>query len=184
MRVIPQEHSNTAKWLHWLVAELIAVVFPLGLVMADMPRGELKGLMIDTHELLGVAVFVFAVVRLARRAIAGSPEPTGGSALERTIASAMHTALYILLLALPLIGWALVSAGGHQIELGPIALPALIGPNEELKEVLEELHELAAWFLVGLAVLHAAAAVKHHVFDHDDTLVRMLPWRRTAVSGQ
>lgn len=180
MRTSPQEYTASAKLMHWLGAILIFVVFPLGLIMEELPRGALKGLVIDTHEAIGVAVFLVAALRLVRRGISGSPAPVAGTPLERLAAGVVHVGAYLLLLAIPLVGWAMVSAGGHTVDLGLFSLPSLVAPNEELKEVLGEVHEVLAWGLLGLVAVHVAAALKHHWFDHDQTLVRMLPNRRAA----
>ena len=66
-------------------------------------------------------------------------------------------------------------------ELGVVTIPAPIGKNEALKEILSEVHELLAFGFLGLIAVHMAAALKHHFVDRDLTLVRILP-QRTAHS--
>ena len=84
----------------------------------------------------------------------------------------------MLFFAVPLIGWAYSSAKGFPIVwFGVLPLPDLVGKNEELAQVLREVHELSAFALVGLALLHIAAALKHQFIDRDNLLARMRPGR-------
>ena len=102
---------------------------------------------------------------------------------QERIASLTHLALYALLLAMPLSGWILNSASGFPLQwFGLFNLPAITGKDHDLHELTEELHELLFWSLVSLALVHAAAAFYHHLFQHDATLARMLPrgWLRAG----
>lgn len=166
--------------LHWLMLLLLAAVY------ASMELEDLVGEGSATHEametwhyMLGISVLALAAIRLAVH-FAGpvpaiSPAP---SRWQHTMARLMHMALYIFMLAMPLLGWALLSAEGEPIPFFGLQLPALFDPSESLAESIEELHEAGAtvgYFLIGL---HSAAALYHHYFLHDDTLRRMLPkWR-------
>lgn len=90
----------------------------------------------------------------------------------------MHLALYVFMLAMPLLGWLLLSAEGEPVPFFGLELPALVGPDPALADSVEELHETigtVGYYLVGL---HAAAALFHHYFQRDNTLLRMLPQRR------
>jgi cytochrome b561 len=97
--------------------------------------------------------------------------------LLRWAAHAGHTALYLLLVALPLEGWALTSAHGITLSLlGAVHLPALIGADSELADTLQDYHVLGAWFLLGFVLMHAAAAMWHHYVRRDAVLAAMAPW--------
>jgi cytochrome b561 len=96
---------------------------------------------------------------------------------QRRAASASHVLLYILFFAAPLSGWLFSSAAGFPtVYLGLVQLPDLIAKDQELADVLKVVHRAATWSLGALAVVHAAAAVKHHVIDRDDVLARMIPF--------
>ena len=87
----------------------------------------------------------------------------------------MHIALYLLMMAMPIAGWLILSAEGKDIPFFGMEFPALIPENEALGETIEEAHKLAGkvgYFLIGL---HAAAALAHHYIQRDNTLSRMLP---------
>jgi cytochrome b561 len=86
-------------------------------------------------------------------------------------------ALYALLVAMPIVGWMLLSARGKPILWFDLPLPALVAPSRSMGKTLKEIHEAiatAGYFLVGM---HAAAALFHHYFIRDNTLRRMLPRR-------
>jgi cytochrome b561 len=98
---------------------------------------------------------------------------------QRIAAAAGHGLLYLLLLAQPISGWIMSSAGGYPVSLfGLVDVPALVGENHDLHESLEEVHEVLFYALAAVAVLHALAALYHHFFMKDDTLRRMLPFAR------
>ena len=58
---------------------------------------------------------------------------------------------------------------------GLVTLPDFIEPNKAAFELLRDWHHFMAWTLATIAVIHLAAALKHHFFDRDDVLRRMLP---------
>jgi cytochrome b561 len=99
----------------------------------------------------------------------------------RAASAAAHGLLYLLLAAVPLLGWAATSAAGKPVALlGIVPLPALVGVDDGLADFLGDAHGFVAWTLVALAGLHAAAALWHHLVQRDGVLVAMLPSRRDA----
>ena len=118
-------------------------------------------------------------LRIAFRAV--GPAPAILPALpgwQVLAAKLMHLALYLLMIVQPILGWLILSAEGDPIPFFGVQLPSLIGADKELVEVFEEIHETSGtvgYYLIGL---HAAAALFHHYFKRDNTLVRMLPGKR------
>ena len=102
-------------------------------------------------------------------------------AWQRAAAHATHWVLYALMLAVPFCGWLYSSASGYPVVYLKLwQLPDLVAKNAHLAgEHLVAAHAFLAWTLFYLVLLHAAAALKHHFFDRDATLRRMLAWRRT-----
>ena len=104
-------------------------------------------------------------------------------AWERTLAHFSHAGLYVLLIALPLSGWAVVSASPLNIPTvlyGIVPLPHLpvladLADKKAAEDVLKSVHAFAGWMLVVLLAGHIGAALRHHFRLHDDVLVRMLP---------
>lgn len=172
-------YDALAQLLHWLVAALIVVQFVLANRAEDLPTGLAKFAVLAQHKSFGITILALAVIRLAWRfASPPPPLPAGMRPLQRVAAQVSHAALYFLLFAMPLSGWAMSSAANYPVSwFGMLQLPDFVAPSEALHEALEELHEVMARILLALALLHTAAAFKHHFIDKDGLLWRMVPWR-------
>lgn len=161
--------------LHWLTLLLLAAVYACIELRGNFPRGSAirEGLK-EWHYALGLLVFALLWLRLALRW--RGPLPANElSGWQHWLAAGVHALLYLFMAAMPLLGWALVSAEGKLPEWFGVALPALLAPDPVLVEQLEEVHEtlgVAGYWLIGL---HAAAALFHHYWLRDATLRRMLP---------
>jgi cytochrome b561 len=96
---------------------------------------------------------------------------------QRMTAHAAHGLLYLLMMAVPLTGWLMSSAKGFQtVYFGMLPIPDLLAKNIELGKTLGALHEWLNYLMMALVAVHAAAALKHHLIDRDDILIRMAPW--------
>ena len=168
-----------SQLLHWTIVLLILGQGTVGLLMTEMRNSPDKIQVYALHKSFGLTILALVVLRLLWRWYAGTPRPVVGMPQwQERIASLTHWALYALLFAIPLSGWVLNSAAGFPLQwFGLFNLPAITGKDHGLHELAEELHELLFWTLVSLALLHAAAAFYHHLFQHDATLARMLPRR-------
>lgn len=171
-------YTRTAISLHWLMALLVFVTFPVGLVMHEMALSPNKLRMMSYHKWLGVTVFILVMLRLVWRAMhKPAPLEIAMPQWQRMAAQAVHVLLYILLFAIPLSGWLMSSAKGFQtVYLGMLPLPDLLAKDKVLGDVLGAFHEVLNVTLLVLVVSHIAAALKHHFIDHDSTLVRMIPF--------
>ncbi len=170
-------YTRTAIALHWAVALLIFVAFPLGLYMQDLPLTPQKLKLYAFHKWIGVTVFMLAAARLAwRLAHPAPPLPPHLPAWERRAAAGVQAALYGLMLAVPLSGWLMSSAKGvPTVWLGLLRLPDLLPRDEALGEVLRWVHLGLNLTLATLVAVHVGAALKHRFVDRDDVLRRMLP---------
>jgi cytochrome b561 len=171
-------YTRTAITLHWLMALLVFVTFPVGLVMSEMALSPNKLRLLSYHKWLGVTVFILVMVRLVWRA-SHKPAPLLATMphWQRVAANAVHVLLYVLLFAIPLSGWLMSSAKGFQtVYLGLLPLPDLLSKDKVLGDALAALHEVLNITLLVLVVAHVAAAVKHQFVDRDGTLARMLPF--------
>jgi cytochrome b561 len=173
-------YSRTAITLHWLIALLIFAAFPLGLYMHDLSLSPFKLKLYSYHKWIGVTVFLLATIRLSWRFNHRPPAmPSTMQRWEQTAAHATHHLFYFLLFVIPLSGWLMSSAKGFQtVWFGVLPLPDLVGKNKELATVLETLHSILNYTLLGLIIAHIGAAFKHHFFARDDILTRMLPFLR------
>ena len=183
--------------LHWFIAIGIVAQYLLA-EAAEETEGAVAGPLSATgiHAALGMAILALAVLRIAWRLVERPPErPLAMKAYEIALARAAHATFYVLLFAIPLSGWALASASEQSLSFfGWFDLPQFrpvtqlplpgIEAGTLSKDQLEELHEVLFNILVGLAVLHIAAALKHRFIDRDNVLRSMLPWggpRATTV---
>ena len=178
-------YTGVAILLHWAIALLVVMNIALGFRM-----GQLKGLeqfqLFQLHKSIGITIFLLTIARIAWR-LTHRPPPYGPALKpwERTLATLTHGVFYVLMVALPLSGWIIVSASKYNIptllygavpwpHIAPIhgaAMPA----RERIAEVGIGTHELLAFTMLALVVLHVLAALKHQFLDGDDTLWRMTP---------
>jgi len=180
--------SNTygavAKFLHWSIVILIIAQYFLAEAADELPDGLAKLETITRHKSVGMLVLLLALARIAwKLANRGLPPPVPMPAPQRIAAAAGHGLLYLLLLAQPISGWMMSSAANYPVTLfGLFQFPALVAPDHDLHEALEEVHEALFAALAIVAIIHALAAVYHHVWMKDDTLRRMLPFTRPRSS--
>lgn len=175
---LPSHYSRLSIALHWLMLILIAVVYATMELKGNFAKGsEPRELLKHWHFVLGLTVFALVWLRLIARWVSPVSEPDGSRWMQ-VLAKLMHLALYLLMIALPLLGWLTLSAGGKPIPFLGLELPALVNSNPELSKTFKELHEtlaIAGYWLIGL---HAAAALFHQYVLRDGTLLRMLPTRQ------
>ncbi len=165
--------------LHWAMFLLFVAVYASMELREIFPKGsDPREAMKMWHFMLGLSVLALAIVRLAGRLLETAPPITPAPpAWQTLITKLVHGALYALMIAMPILGWLILSAEAKPIPFFGLELPALIGPDKELAETIEELHEIGGtvgYYLIGL---HAAAALFHHYIVRDNTLLRMLPRR-------
>jgi len=173
-------YSTPAIVLHWLVALLIFVAFPLGLYMADLPLSPEKLKLFSYHKWIGVTVFMLAGLRVVWRLTQKPPPlPASVAGWQRRASAVAHGLLYLLILVIPISGWLMSSAKGVQtVWFGVLPLPDLIGKDKALGHLLEEVHETLNYTLLALVALHVAGALQHHFIERQPFLQRM-GWNKT-----
>lgn len=171
-------HALPTIVLHWASALLVVAAFVLAWVRDAADDKPLRAVLLFGHSQVGLLVLLLLALRLAARWLARGQGPVAaGPALLRWAGTAGHLGLYGLLLAQPLLGWAVMNAHGHDLLLfGAWPLPPLAEADPDLADTLAEAHETAAWALLALIGLHACAALWHHHFRRDGVLASMLPW--------
>lgn len=172
-----ESYSRPAIALHWLIALGVFVAFPLGVYMSDLTLSPEQLKLYNWHRWLGISILMLAILRLLWRARHRPPDANVMPRWQQLSRRAVHGLLYVLIFAVPLSGWLMSSAEGIQtVWFGVVPLPDLVGKDEALGQLLTDVHETLNFTLLGLVVLHIAAALKHHYVDHDSTLRRMLPF--------
>lgn len=170
-------YPATSKWLHWLVAACILLTVPVAIAMGRVPQGPTQDSLYDLHKALGVLIFILVVLRLANRLIRGAPMPAPGiERWQKAASSATHGSIYVLLVAMPIVGYLANSAYGAPTPFfGLFTIPPIIGKNEPLSDALFAGHRWAGFLLIALVAMHVCAALFHHFVRGDTVLRRMLP---------
>ena len=170
-------YSTVSLVLHWLIAAL--VVTQIGLIWAhEATEGPISREFVTLHKSVGLSILVLTLARLGWRiANPAIPLPQEMPRWQKLLARTNHVLFYVLLLAMPLVGWAASSAAGRDIVwFGLFNWPLLpIGGGREMAGNLMDVHETAAKLLIFLVVLHVIGALKHQFVDRDNVLHRMIP---------
>jgi cytochrome b561 len=161
--------------LHWLMALGIFGTFGLGLYMVELTyydawyRGSL-----DLHKSIGLTLLLVWIVRITWRWFNTNPE-ISGSPIEKKVAHYVHLSLYGVMLVLMITGYLISTADGRGIGVfGLFEIPAMSVSFENQEDIAGDIHWLLACGLILMAALHAMAAIKHHVVNKDDTLLKMI----------
>jgi len=191
---MPLDNSSTgygtvARSLHWVIAALIVLQFLLAPIPERLPPGvhvtPLFGLdiagQLAAHKSFGMTVLMLMIVRfLWRLRSAPPPLPATMKPFTRGLAHASHIGFYVILFAMPLTGWLMISAKGSSVAwFGLWNWPNLVAQNERAFETFRMIHDTLSRVLFFLAILHVVAALKHHFWNKDNVLVRMLPFGRS-----
>ncbi len=181
---VEPRHPRSVILFHWAAVALIAVLAGTGWAMTRLAAGsEAQFLLYRLHKIAGIAVLLLSFARLAWRPFA---PPLATAPGLRRLARPVHAALFALTFAVPLAGWALVSASRLDIPIeivGGLVWPRIpvladLAPARKptWEPMLARVHVALAYALLVLAGLHAAAAILHHAIRGDARLRRMLPF--------
>jgi cytochrome b561 len=169
----PARYPVRTRVLHWLTAVLVFSALFIGFVMVDS-IGSYSDL-IKVHMTLGVLILAIVVVRAVNRfthRVPKLPDTVGWA--EHKLVVGSELAMYALMVAQPLIGWAMLSASGNHPEIfGSLTLPRIAPFNADLYFVLRQLHSLFAYTLVAVIAAHISAVLWHTVTLRDRMLSRM-----------
>lgn len=165
--------------LHWLTLLVLVLAAAVILTRDQVGGRQLRFWLLEIHRHLGLTVTALFAVRVLVRLRAGRL-PAGDRLAWplRVAATLTHLALYACLLVLPMLGWLLSDALGNPVHLFGLTLPHLVAPDDDLADRALAWHQDAAWTLLCLVLLHAAAALWHHFVLRDGVLRSMLPRRR------
>jgi cytochrome b561 len=173
-----RRYSLIAIALHWLLALALLGALGFGVYMTDLPMSPSRLKLYNYHKWAGITILALSAARLLWRLSHRPPEDVAMHAWQRRAAHATHWALYALFFAVPLSGWAHSSASGFPVVwFGVLPLPDLAPVDRSLAQTLKLVHNVFAFLLASLVVVHVAAALKHHLVDRDGLLRRMWPVR-------
>ncbi len=174
-----RQWGSVSKFLHWIIALAILCNGAFGLLMdlASSPMQKINWLAV--HKSIGLTVLALVLLRILWRWGDGRPAEEPGPKWQMLTARIVHGVLYVVILAIPLTGWWFNSVSGKPLQWFKLFnLPALTAKNDQLRDFAHGVHEYLFWFLLLVLVAHVGAALKHHVFDNDNVLRRMLPFGR------
>jgi cytochrome b561 len=180
----PQRFAAASRWLHWSMAAMIVPMLFIGIGMAATVSRRYE-ILVSIHRPLGIAIFLLALVRLVNRWVNPPPPlPPSVPTPQRIAAVGSHYLLYSLMLILPLVGWAMLSAAPYPIVVwGGLRLPSIVPQDPLTYAGLRRLHTALALLFFATIVLHFGAALFHALIRRDGVFESMASWRR-AKSGQ
>lgn len=178
----PLHYSRVAIALHWVLALAIVGSFVMGVYMADLPFSPQRLKLYNWHKWAGVTILALSALRLLWRLTHRPPADVPMPAWQQKASHVTHSLLYVLFFAVPLVGWAYSSAAGFPIVwFGVLPLPDFVPVDKALAEAIKPWHEILAFAMAALVLMHVAAALKHHFIDRDGLLSRMWPARRPSL---
>ena len=177
-----QEWGAVAKALHWIMALTVLLMFVLGWMAVNAPMSPTKLQLFSWHKSIGLTLLALVILRLLWRLANKTPaRPAGVSTMEYALAKIAHAALYLLMILMPMSGYVINSTANFPFRLfGWVRIPNLIPANEAWQNVAENIHFILFCAFALLIVVHAAAAVRHHVIKRNSVLTRMLPRRASG----
>jgi cytochrome b561 len=170
------QYGTTAKLLHWLVAALLLVQYPIGWQMPDIHRGMKPGAAMAFHVSFGIVILVLIVLRLAWRL--AHPVAPDSSLLpwQRRASEALHWLIYALVVATTLTGWLFASFRGWSMSFFYLVpMPMLAAENAAARKAIDGWHQGMEWALLVAIAIHVAAALAHLFVYRDRVVQRMLP---------
>jgi cytochrome b561 len=171
-----QRFTVTQRVLHWVMAVAILAMLFIGVGMVSTITTTYLGL-VSVHRPLGILILILAIVRLGVRLSKGTPPlPEDLPAPMKQAAILSHVALYTLMLAMPLLGWGMLSAARYPVIMWQgFVLPPILPQSDSLHAILWDLHHYLAFAFYALILLHLAAGLFHALVRRDGVFEAMAP---------
>jgi cytochrome b561 len=169
----PTQFTRLSRVLHWLTAALVFTALFVGFVMVNSVASYAQ--LIVLHRTLGVLILLVMAVRVINRRRHHPPAwPSTIGSVEGKVVVWSERSLYLLLLAQPLLGWAMVSAAGEPVVVfGALRLPRIAPFDAQLFWVLRQAHSVVAYALLALIAAHISGVLLHTVALRDRLIERM-----------
>jgi cytochrome b561 len=178
----PQRYTRTAIFLHAFLGVALVGAFAMGTYMSDLPFSPQRLKLYNWHKWAGVVILALSMLRLLWRVTHRPPALPQHIALampawQKVFHHGVQHGLYALFFIVPLVGWAYSSAAGFPVVLfAVLPLPDFVPADKALAALIKPWHQISAYAMAALVLLHMAGALKHHFIDRDGLLKRMA-WR-------
>jgi len=173
----PHSYSRFSKIIHWLSALLIFTLFGAGFWMVELSYYDAGYQLIPHyHKSVGIMLAGLVIIRVVWRIRNTKPLAlTSHSTLEKTLSSIAQILLYFLIFSVVIAGYLISTEDGRGIDVfNWFTIPSMGKLFDNQADIAGNLHRWLAYTLIALASLHGIAALKHHFYDKDETLKRML----------
>lgn len=173
-----KQYDLVQRWLHWLIAFTILAMIAIGLYMVQLPKEwelpegqeSVRAFWFLLHKSLGISIAVLILMRVAWRIFHPAPSlPSSIPLWQQKLSGGVHGLLYVLMIAMPLTGYLQSMYSKYDTKLWGIVLPRLAEADPDMREYFSEIHEVLAFTLIALLLLHIGAAVKHRINNNDIT---------------
>jgi cytochrome b561 len=178
----PLTYAAGQKWVHWVIALMILIMIPVGIIMSERAEAgvfdALTNRLYSAHKLGGFIILWLVALRIVLKRRLGTPAPaTTLTQFERIASTSVHHMLYMLMVLVPLLGWAGVSAYPARDIFGLFSLPPIFPESEVWSKRLFAAHGFCALAMAGLVLAHIGGALMHLVLKGDGVFMRMWPRR-------
>lgn len=171
-------YGSVSKFFHWTIAVLFLVQVTIGATMGDIANKFARSQVYTFHKSLGLTILTLMILFIAWSLTNKKPAwPGSMPSWERVSAKAVHYALYVLFILTPITGWWMSTASGHAPNvywLFTWPMPS-VAKNKSVAEFYGTWHEILAYLVTSVVIIHFLAALKHHFISKDNVLKKMLP---------
>ena len=170
-------YDGVAKAFHWLVVAMLLVQYSVALLLGLILPKSAEDSLVAWHFAMGSSIWVVMLARLAWRLTHTPPPPPPDlSPRLRRLSRVTHWLFYVVLIVLPVLGWAAASGHGARVSLaGIIPLPMLVPKDDPFGKAMATVHPVIAISLLAVIALHIAGALYHAFVKRDGVIQRMLP---------
>jgi cytochrome b561 len=185
MKDRPLDFHPVLRAVHWLMAATVLAMLFIGVGMVST-AGPLYPWLLALHRPIGIAILVLVLIRLPLRLATGAPAlPDNLTPLEKGVAKGSHVLLYAAMAGMPLIGWAMLSAGGYPVEVTKgFILPPILPHDLGAYAFLREAHTIVALLFFALILAHLSAALIHGLIRKDGVMRSMTTGHPQRAGGK
>jgi cytochrome b561 len=176
-QVMVTKYNIWIRILHWVIGVAVLCIMGAGMVMTEMnfDTQPMTATIYNIHKAAGVIILGLAFIRMIIKYKVGTPPYSFAMSKSLSLlADVTHKGLYMLLLAVPLLGLLASLLSGYGVELLGLTTPSFMKVNGELAKMMIEYHGLLAYVMLSAIGLHIAAAIKHRYIDKHDIFGRII----------